>query len=336
MFSGLSVSGAVKVAIPVALGLWTFKHIGKIIGRMEVLGKARKAAKKAAKEDEVAAHGASINTDASEIPVVTGIKGIDGFLDVITNFFEDLVDDGAGYVIWITIISFMLPGTTWFAFEGLREGGLSMHFAYPFFALLSQLLGISVVVPLLWLPLYLLTAPIVTGSTLSPLAIASVVVGIVLGQIPTLLMSIYPKSLIRTKAIQWFQISVALAWIPWAASPFAFAADFNNLHAPEATFFFTLGAAGVVVYVWILSQLLDTKNRIADRVWGLNSFDACKEDMVKLVGHYMFVDTIVLYAALVYAVAMKGGVEYGAYVVALTPVVGPGAAISFALGYLAM
>ncbi|TPX71680.1 hypothetical protein CcCBS67573_g06068 [Chytriomyces confervae] len=54
----------------------------------------------------------------------------------------------------------------------------------------------------LWIPLYLLTEPITTGSVLCAGAVASVAVGLVLGQLPTAFMTSKPPSKLRTAAIQ--------------------------------------------------------------------------------------------------------------------------------------
>ncbi|KAJ3347557.1 hypothetical protein HDU83_002020 [Entophlyctis luteolus] len=331
------LSTTLKVALPVALGLWTFKHIGKVMTRM---GKLRK--------DRVIDHQEPAKTSDADTPTVkteavaiTGIKAVDGFLQIITVFFDSLVDDTAGRWIFLAIANIYVPLTAFFAFEGLRKGGLLLHLSYPVFALLSQVMGISVVTPLLWIPVYLLTTNETAASDLSLFAVSSVVVGLVLGQLPTASIVTKKKSNQRTNAIHWFQISPSLGWIPFAASPFiahyfdlplALPADLTA----EAAFFFGLGAILTGGFGYLFAQLVNSKNGVAARVWQVRKFDACADDGVKLVCHFMFVDTVVLYAAAVYTVALKGGPQSALYTLALTPIVGPGAALSFVFGYLAL
>ncbi|KAJ3234596.1 hypothetical protein HDU81_001324 [Chytriomyces hyalinus] len=343
---GVSGFGLLKVAAPVALGLWTFRHVGRIIARMNVVKASAKSEAELKAQTET---GVEVTASAEPQPKpLTGIPPVDSFMVLITAFFDTLLDSNVGHAIFITIMSVAAPGMAFFAFEGLREGCQVLHYAFPALALLSQILGISVVVPLLWIPLYLFTAPITTGSILSASAVASVALGLALGQVPTVFMISKPNSLLRTRAIQWFQISVALAWIPFAMTPFTHAFDYTIGHlpfnlTPEAAFFFALGSAFIGVHGWLTSKFVFDyyaagipSNSLVSRLSGYRSLKVNENNMEGLVCHFMFVDTVVLLASLVYAVGIKGGVEYAAYVLGMIPVVGPGAAISFAFGYLAL
>ncbi|KAI8840986.1 hypothetical protein BJ741DRAFT_594957 [Chytriomyces cf. hyalinus JEL632] len=344
---GVSGFGVLKVAAPVALGLWTFRHVVRIIERMKVV---ESSAKNHAELKTQTKTGTEAKAYAGSQPKpLTRIPPVDSFLELITAFFDSLLDSTVGHAIFITVMSVAAPGMAFFAFEGLREGCRALHYAFPVLALLSQILGISVVVPLLWIPLYLLTAPITTGSILSASAVASVALGLSLGQVPTVFMISNPNSLLRTRAIQWFQISVSLAWIPFAMTPFTHAFDYTIGHlpfnlTPEAAFYFALGSALIGVHGWITSKFVfdyyatantaASSNSLVSRLWKYRSFKANENSMEGLVCHFIFVDTVVLLASLVYAVGIKGGVEYAAYVLGMIPLVGPGAAISFAFGYL--
>ncbi|KAI8621688.1 hypothetical protein BC830DRAFT_1163537 [Chytriomyces sp. MP71] len=328
-------TAVLKFATPIVFGIWAVRHLAKVLSYLGPSLKARQAENQRGTQAEHSANEHIETVPAPVAPVVTGVKGLDILLDGITTFFEELLDDEANYVIAVTIFAIMVPGTAWFAVEGLREGGMVLHFAFPVLSLLYQVVGISVVAPLLWIPLYLSSAPITTSSTLSVATMASVGLGFFLAHIPSAIMVAWPKGHFRTVyGIQLFQISMAMAWIPFAATPFLFLNEISSSRA-EAKFFFAVGAGAVALHAWLVAKTMGNIRLVA-RVWELRSLTACKDSFAKTVGHFIFFESVILYITLVYAVVLKGGVEYGAYVLALTPIVGPAASLSFAFGHLAL
>ncbi|OZJ02715.1 hypothetical protein BZG36_03845, partial [Bifiguratus adelaidae] len=81
--------------------------------------------------------------------------GVDGFLCMIVVFFKECLADRTGKAACLSILDLMCVTLTVMTLEGSRTGLSWTILAWvPLFGLIAQLVGISVMVPALWIPFY--------------------------------------------------------------------------------------------------------------------------------------------------------------------------------------
>lgn len=86
----------------------------------------------------------------------SGVTPLDQFLCVLVTFFMQAVSSSEGQ--WVTgyILSLFASALAFMGVEGSRVKSAWLLSLTPLFAIFSQAIGVSVTVPLLWLPVYFL------------------------------------------------------------------------------------------------------------------------------------------------------------------------------------
>ncbi|OZJ01362.1 hypothetical protein BZG36_05785, partial [Bifiguratus adelaidae] len=103
--------------------------------------------------DACAAHSSSLDYPRLRY-VYTGTK-VDVFLCMIVVFFREFLADRAGKAYGLALLDLFAVTLAVMSMEGSRKGLSWTILAWvPLFGTLAQLVGVSVVVPALWIPLY--------------------------------------------------------------------------------------------------------------------------------------------------------------------------------------
>lgn len=322
MAANSSARKAAFAAASVALGLWAFKTINAVSGP--------------AFEPILAVCGdASIS--AAEFPDKTGYHAYDARMGLgafrvlvclITQFLQELRGaHPAGMIAWVGLMIVGMPLAVFSTLEGGRAGARG-PIRYPIvLGLLYQLLGISVVFPLVWVPAF------VYGAGTGPASVRRARLSI-----PLCLPGILLTAVVFTAdpaGATWTSCAGALGGpmlavfpaVLWGDAPPARDASVSSrkvraeagASAYRATIPFSL--AGYYALVKAAHSAYGTD---LSALWAAVWTDASASVA------FMTVDALVLYGAVCWYIAYRS--EMGAAkAIALTPFLGPGAACSLVL-----
>ncbi|KAJ1553138.1 hypothetical protein HK096_009067, partial [Nowakowskiella sp. JEL0078] len=309
-FSTLAVYG-----LPIGLGLAVQWHLSASLGELRKIVQALP-------EGSLSKHK-------------TGVKGVDKFLSAIIPFFRISTEDDAVRVHWLNIGSLAFAWSLWAGVEGLRHNATVLHYIYPFVGLFNQLLGVSVAVPAIWTPTFFRFFS--TEAPVSTTGIILLFAGQIFALLPGFQVFLLPEPS-RTNSISWFQISPALSWLTWAAAPLLgpgidsllesslpFLPKIAPRVAAKGAFIIAAGFS-LALHVQNLAELIGKRG-----LWKRALTYIAPQTGARAIGHFLAIDFIGLYAAILGVVYFDSGFEDVLKIVTLSPIVGPGAALSFHL-----
>lgn len=280
----------------------------------------------ACQRTDIAAHDFAAATGFQPYDNRVGFWFFDWFVCIITQFFYDMVTAGPGGIL-VGFGTFVtgLPAFLLIALEAGRQDARGL-IRYPMvFALLVQVLGVSVVFPLLWVPSYVL------GRGNEPLSGRR----IILSTIPALAYSVFavPTFFLKPTTPFWTTCAgilggpaIVLSFLPlWATGsspPSAKSRELSTMPYAAA------GAVGSLVWLWLLALLVVPKiglNPVAiyKIVWAEAS--PCTK--------FMTIDLTILWLATVIVIGyQKPSAAWEA--LGLSCLFGPGAALALVLAGL--
>lgn len=249
------------------------------------------------------------------------------FACIIINFIADLVKSAAGKLIWALIMCISFPFTLLLNADAGRTGARG-PVRYPTVTcFLGQVLGISVVFPLLFLPGY------AYGGSDGPVSVGRVRTAAALQVLPILLTILVFTLSDATYA---WTLSAGLLTSPLLALPglalWAFPPPTDTSSSVRARGALALSRTyaaffGLSLIVWLYVLQLGAANfGSAGQLW-----DALWTNAHPAVA-FMTIDTAVLYAALL-AYLAPTGIAGTLVALALTPLLGPGAACCAVLAH---
>ncbi|KAJ3125205.1 hypothetical protein HK098_000516 [Nowakowskiella sp. JEL0407] len=257
----------------------------------------------------------------------TGIVGVDRFLIS--------VEDDSIRLLWFPLGSTFLAFFAWAGIEGIREGSTYMNLIYPVTGFFGQLLGVAVAVPTFWVPTFFANLSI--ESPVSVTSVLLVFAGLTYTCLPLMQLYTLPEPS-RTSSIIWFQYSPIVGWLAWAFAPLMGSSVDNMLfsalpwlprvsprEAAQSAFLFTAGLC-FTSHVQMIAELMGKKS-----LWKRTLSYIFPQTGAKAVGRFLTIDFLGIYTATLGAIYLEGGFENVLKVLCMTPIVGPGAAISLHL-----
>ncbi|RUS26937.1 hypothetical protein BC938DRAFT_483910 [Jimgerdemannia flammicorona] len=276
--------------------------------------------------------------------IYTDVAPIDGFLCWIVPFFQESLKTPAAFVVHCYLYT---VANTYFglaAMEGSRASLSKTIISWvPLFGLIGQFIGISVAVPLLWIPLYAYKSsrlPTPNHAVLPARALA-IPISLLIGAVSVEYNILFPSSpRAQQNAVALFQPCVAfptiIAFVLTPLFNFVTPSSLSRRTAAR-TAYASIALANLAIHVYLLAyarehqvdwaalrSLLDVPSAI---VSSSRTFANSIEQGQTLCSHFLFVDTIVLALSLVYWVALESGVVPAVLTLLASFVVGPGAAL---------
>lgn len=286
--------------------------------------------------------------DAATYPWRTGIQDVDFLLCALVLFFKAAVSTTHGLLVTGYLLTTANAVFAFMAVEGSRAGaGAGWLLALlPAHALLFQLKGISVAVPALWLPLYLLLqglggAPderrrLRRAVSLGRAAcIALGLLGMQFAAVGTLLPLPDP---VKERFVLGFQVApvlVPLVWMPWFRSTVGTKTGGGAGGHRAVAAVHLVQAGGGLVWQLVAAAYAVADPRVPAQVWraavalvGGHEYGPANWPVV-----FLALDALVLLVALVYLAALQDGVLVAAVTALASPILGPAASLSCYFAY---
>jgi hypothetical protein len=339
--SVITTRNVLFAAVSIALGGWTFIKVNEVSGPTfePILAACSEYGSSPDFEGQTGYHAFE--------PAV-GFKVFNVFVCLITQFLHELRQTfPAGAFVWGGVVIVAVPFSCMATIEAGRDGAWG-PVRYPILCgLLYQLFGISVMMPLVWLPSYIFGRGEGAVSTFRAILALPL-------NLPVLLLSLV-VFVADSKSYLWTLCAGILggpllpmtSCVLWGDSPPR--ADDNKASASAAALLSKSSRACAYVYLatvpigWVgwamfLYTALSTYG-LDETTGGLTAglWTAVANDVWTLANasvKFMTIDTIVLWLGMCLCIAVRGGGSSAIKVVALTPLVGPGAACSLILAEL--
>eukprot|EP00877_Chromochloris_zofingiensis_P002440 jgi/Chrzof1/12197/Cz06g24230.t1 len=250
----------------------------------------------------------------------TGIPPVDAFHCLLTPFFLDTLKVPFGRFVTAGTLGTAIGALGIAAIESIRLSSRFFVKSWFLTALLSQLLGISVVYPLAWLPSYFLaTKSRVPAARLPASKVSGVFIAFLLTS-ATMVLLIKVNDFdrpIQDIIVVAFNLGLPLSAIIWTIVP----ARGPQGHQWAITMFYVL-AVLTAAYHWY-SVVDVVQNSSWEEVKGV----ALRTQVKYMPAHFLLVDMSVLFLATCMFISGESGFGWVITVLGLTVLVGPGAAI---------
>lgn len=298
----------------------------------------------------------------------TGYEGLDqGFLCFIVPFFVQSISTPIGSAVTIELLALFGIVLALFSMEGSRtRASYTLLAAAPLFGLLSNLIGVSVAVPLVWIPCYEWFAggqPAgkrnVVLENIEPGRAAAIIVStLVVFGAPTVFMFldleksviesviavwqfvplfISPLAALLTPAFRW----VALATPQTSGDDKLFKARWRTIQSKsmvETLYMFTM-ALGTIVHYGVIVHAGFNGVFLLEGLWKLAHFasdpvlSSAENLSTTACAYFLLVDLVVLSAALALFSLLEDGIMGVAVYLGATVVLGPAGGLSAYLAW---
>lgn len=303
----------------VALGLWTFLHINGAVA--DWMGPQMEACQAAGEKG------------GPGIPVIDAVVGfVRSFVCLMARFFGEGFRGPQGVLIWGTLLAVGYPWIALVAVESSRAGARGPLTWVPAFMAVATIIGISVVIPLLWLPAYFFSAisdrtPEASAkAAVSPPRVAAIgalsCLHLFPNFIPMLGMDLEPATF-ETVLLVMLLGPIVLPPL-WLLVPAKTATPPREGHKAVVTLYHILAGACLawhLVSLAIVWKHPDVGGALLALVRTHPGGTACQ--------YFLLVDTLVMWLALLYHVLMEDGPSVLLAVLGGSALVGPGAALAF-------
>jgi hypothetical protein len=263
-----------------------------------------------------------------------GFKELNIFLCSLVLFFKQALASDVGKWVSGHTISLFLSVLVFMAVEGSRfRAGFFLSLT-PLYFFLVQAAGVSVVLPAIWLPIYLLYAAgnrqidLIADKKISVIRVAAIAFFLLIVLL-NILGLFFPFQIRELElAILLFQVSpvaVALFWIPFATTEGS-----SQIHGHKSVLALHLVYVGIGV-VWHLVAILFV---IADPELPMQAFDhLISWKTEEFAVYFLIIDGLILFLAFLYLVLLEDGVLASVLVTVGSLVFGPAAALSLYFVY---
>jgi hypothetical protein len=264
---------------------------------------------------------------------ILGFKELDMFLCSLVLFFKQALASDVGKWVSGYTISLFLSVLVFMAVEGSRfRAGFFLSLT-PLYFFLVQAAGVSVVLPAIWLPIYLLYAAgnrhidLFADKKISVIRVAAI--GFFLLFVVLNILGLFFPFQIRERelAILLFQVSpiaVALFWLPFATTEGS-----SQIHG-HSVLALHLVYAGIGV-VWHLVAILFV---ISDPQLPMQAFRLLISwKTEEFAVYFLLIDGLILFLAFLYLVFLEDGVLPSILVTVVSLVFGPASAFSLYFVY---
>jgi hypothetical protein len=298
----------------------------------------------------------------------TGYEGIDQkFLCFIVPFFVQSISTPIGAAVTIELLTLFGLVLALFSMEGSRtRTSYTLLAAAPLFGMLSNLVGVSVAVPLAWIPCYQWFAGGVPAGkrnvvleNIEPGRAAAIVVStLVVFGAPTVFMFldlkksiienviaawqfaplfISPLAALLTPAFRW----VALATPQTSGDDKLFKARWRTIQSKsmvETLYLFTM-ALGTIIHYGVIVHSGFNGVFLVEGLWKLANFasdpvlSSAENLSTTVCAYFLLLDLVVLSAALAFFSLLEDGIMGVAVYVGATAVLGPAGGLSAYLAW---
>ncbi|KAI9285494.1 hypothetical protein BC943DRAFT_323462 [Umbelopsis sp. AD052] len=298
----------------------------------------------------------------------TGYDGLDqNFLCFIVPFFVQSLATPLGAAVTVELLTLFGVVLAVFSMEGSRtRTSRTLLAAAPLFGLLSNLLGVSVTVPLFWIPCYQwFTGGVPAGKrnvvleNIEPGRAAAIIIStITVFGVPTVLMFldlqkstienviagwqfaplfISPLAALLTPAFRW----VALSTPQTSGDDKVFKARWRTIQSKsmvETSYLFTMGV-GTIVHYGVIVHSGFNGLFLVEGLWKLAHFasdpvlSSAENLSTTVCAYFLLIDLLVLWAALGFFSLLEDGVLGLVVYVGATVVLGPAGGLSAYLAW---
>lgn len=319
------------------LGVWTFLKVN------EVSGPAFEPIVAACTDSSISIDDFASKTGYHIYEPKVGFGAFNFLVCLTTQFLLELRETHpAGVLVWGGVILAGLPFSVVSCIESGRTGAKG-PIRYPIaIGLLSQLLGVSVIVPLVWLPSFIFGKGSGAVSIIRPYT--SVILNIPVLILTTIVFTVDTDRYLWTLCAgilggPGLAMLNALLWFDKKTmSPSGESKSDTDIDKKNANLVASIRASVhayvTLAYVGIIGWIILL--RIAYTTYGVNVSLLWSDIWTngKPCVAFMTVDTCVLYLAVVWYITYHKGVIPAITSIALTPILGPGAACSVILAQL--
>ncbi|KAJ3043275.1 hypothetical protein HDV00_005278 [Rhizophlyctis rosea] len=273
-----------------------------------------------------------------------GIPGVDNFLCLITPFFQAALENPLNFTLSLPIFIVFFGCFPIFALESSRSSTRLVASWFAIHALLFQTLGISVTVPLLWLPSYILASKKVPGPLSRPVVLAVGVATIafafvVYGLLSTSLGHPGPFNLPQTHFISAFNVDpllIPIFWVPvkYALKFFSPATKRSALSGSGSAIglYTVIGVVLFIAHWYFMYSFFVVGSANSGKGWGDVWAVVVNPEGSQLAAHFLVVDAVVLWLSMVLWFALEEGLFAAVASVGMLLVAGPGTALCILAG----
>lgn len=305
----------------VALGIWTFLHINAAVG--DWMGPIMASCQAAAEEQK----------GDNKIPVISDVvAGTRFFVCLMIPFFTEGLRGPLGRLIWGMLLAVGYNWTILASIEGSRVGARWLITWVPVFKLLATVIGISVVIPLLWLPAYFFssisdkTPEASAKAAISPLRVAAIGALSFAELLPNVASLLPVDAAAFPNLLAVMLIAPIVLPLLYFAFPSKTSAPQKDGHRAAVTLYHVLAGTCLVWHLVTLSIIWkdpQVGGQLATLIRSHPGGASCQ--------YFLLVDTFVMWVGLLYYVLLEESLATLLYVIGGSVIVGPGAALAFYL-----
>lgn len=303
---------AVLSVPPVVAAVWTFRHLNEAVGPFL----------NPIVEDCKAQAAASPSN-----PLVTFFDFFNCFM---IPFFKEVVSRDAGVLVWGNFAALGASVGGFLPVESSRLGARFPLFLHALYSFIFNFIGVSIGVPLLWLPAYFAVGMPSTFTSSSSLKISWPRVWAI-WFFNLVFFTAGIACLVQWTHSSWLDVTIkATLWLPVLCAPLWLALPVtksSNAHkGQQAVIFMHCFNAGIAFACHVILALF-----FANRPYVIPSLAELFESHEGGAAcvYFLLVDLFVFWGACVYQVLVEEGPVAALAVVAATPVLGLGAPLSF-------
>lgn len=251
------------------------------------------------------------------------------FLCLLTPFFKALLARHEGVLIWIVFMIVGQPFTAFLAVESSRAGARFPLTWVPLFMFLFQFVGVSLILPAVWVPAYFLVGQFGKSPAAAEkwkISSARVVaIGFILAALwGTSIAICFPWSEKRLDffiAIMLFSPVVAPFF--WLLVPVTKFSVQRNGHEAVIVLHLLLGGVSMAAQIFSVIYCIHYPSTLQD-LWGLISVHEGELGAF----YFLLVDLVLFWSALVFTILVEEGLKVAMYVIGGSFVFGPGTALA--------
>lgn len=279
-------------------------------------------------EEPMAAFGKDC-LQRAQYPYRCGIQAIDELLCTLVQFFKQgLASEDGRWVSGYTV-SLLLSVSAFMAVEGSRFKSGWFLSLLPLHLLLVQLAGVSVIVPLVWIPAYFLYAggnrepSHIWKKKVSLLRVGAIAFFLMLLQLNSIGLFFPFESSGHEIACLLFQVLPPILSLCWLAFPTTEKTSQQQGHKGVVALHLLHAGAGIVWHLIAILYVIRDPELPARvftllRSWASNEFTT----------YFLLVDGLVLFLAFLYLASVEDGIQIGMFVLIASVVFGPAFAVS--------
>ncbi|RUS24200.1 hypothetical protein BC938DRAFT_473956 [Jimgerdemannia flammicorona] len=275
-----------------------------------------------------------------------GVGPIDEFLCWIVPFFQNTLKLPAGFAVHAYVLTLANAFMGIASVEGARVSLSKTIISWvAFFGVFGQLIGISIVVPLFWIPIYAYKTsnPSALNNSVSPARALAIPLSLFLGVVIIQYNIFYPISFrAQQNIIGIFMLAPAIpTLVSYVLTPLVALvtpASLSESRAAVRATHTTMALGNFAIHLYLVAYLREhgagwaAFRDIIDvpsvLVPSSRIFTDPKEQANVLCSHFLLVDLVALTIAMVYWIGLESGVVPALATLAASFVVSPGVAVS--------